>query len=101
MRNRRTPQAPMIAVSRPVGHHWEWTVTYKVASSGYPTHCHVHAFRGIGEGRMDGTAACAVVVGDDLSEVIECLAIESMLAACEPTLDGTPTHRRVVFSTNL
>jgi hypothetical protein len=88
-------------IQRPLSHAWRWTVAYDVASSGYPVSCHVTATKMPSDEGVIGTAACAVTTGDDLSEVIECLAIEAMLAACEPTLDGSPPHRRVVFSTNL
>lgn len=101
MRNRRTPSRPLFDLKRPIGNNWRWTVTYDVASSGYPIRCHVVSTKMPSDEGIVGTAECAVKLGDDLSEVIECLAIESMLAACEPQLDGTPTHRRVVFSTNL
>lgn len=101
MRNRRTPHRPLFDVLRPDRSHWKWIVTYKVASSGYPTDCHVQAMSDDPLGDLVGAASCAVKVGDDLSEVIECLAIEAMLAACQPTLTGEPTTRRVVFSTNL
>lgn len=102
MRKNRTPIQPIFDVgTRPVTHQWSWTVSYKVASSGYATYCHVTASAGTEDDPLVGTAACFVELGDDLREVIECLAIESMLASCEPTLDGTPPHRRVVFTSNL
>ncbi len=82
-------------------HQWHWSVFYEVASSGYATRCHVTAGAGPEHDPMIGTASCAVNLHDDLREVIECLAIEAMLAATEPTLDGSPTHRNVVFSSNL
>jgi len=102
MRN-RTRQPPLFDVnSRPLGHAWSWTVTWAVASSGYPTGCHVTARRIELDGEhLVGTASCDVQIGDSMQEVMECLAIESMLAACDLTLDGEPTHRHVVFSSNL
>lgn len=102
MRN-RTSQPPLILNnSRPIGNAWQWNVSYHVASSGYPTKCHVTAMRHEpGQEELVGTAWCSVSVGDDLREVIECLAIESMLAATEPTLDGSTPTRKIVFSSNL
>jgi hypothetical protein len=96
-----TPQPPLFDLKRPVTNHWNWTVTYSVASSGYATECHVIAHGGTGLDQYHGSAWCEVSLGDDLREVIECLAIESMLAASEPTLDGSLPRRRIVFSTNL
>ena len=101
MRNWKTPHPPLFNIGRPVQAKWTWVVTYRVASSGYATECHVAAHADDPRDPLDGTASCSVRLGDDLREVIECLAIESMLAACEPTLTGEPPHRRVVFSTNL
>jgi hypothetical protein len=96
-----TPQPPLFDLKRPVTNHWNWTVTYNVASSGYPTECHVIAHGGRGQDTYHGSAHCEVHVGDNLAEVVECLAIESMLAASEQTLDGTMPRRRIIFSTNL
>lgn len=102
MRRNRTTVSPIIDVGmRPISHKWSWTVLYHVSSSGYATHCQVSASTGAGEDIAVGVASCEVAAFDDLREVIECLAIESMMAACEPTLDGSHTHRRVVFSSNL
>jgi len=101
MRHHRTPQSPLFEVTRPLSQKWQWVVQYNVASSGYPTSCHVTAAHGSGEEYIAGTAMCDVHVGDDLKEVIECLAIESMMAACEPTITGETPLRRVVFSSNL
>jgi len=101
VRNRRTPHRPLFDPVRPLGPSWRWTVTYQVASSGYPVAAHVSAQHGAGDELAVGTASCEVSLGDDLSEVIECLAIESMLAATEPNLLGEPTHRRIIFSSNL
>lgn len=99
----KTKQPPLLDMrSRPLSHRWQWTVTYQVASSGYATSCHVSAIcSGDPDDPAVGSASCDVKLGDDLKEVIECLAIESMLAACDRTLDGTPSHRRIVFSSNL
>lgn len=100
MRNRLTPQAPLFNLNRPLGSAWQWTVTYRVASSGYVTECHVMAHRIEGTDHLHGSAECAVALGDDLREVIECLATESMLAACTPTLDGSTPSRRIVFTSH-
>lgn len=101
MRKVRTPTPPLFDLKRPVTNHWAWTVTWQVASSGYPFACHVTAIGGKGESQYAGCAWCEVAVGDDMREVMECLAIEAMLAATEPTLDGSTPTRRVVFSSNL
>jgi hypothetical protein len=101
MRNHRSPNPPLFTVDRPIGHHWTWEVTYQVASSGYPTKCHVTSMRGHGVDIMVGVAWCDMTLGDDLREAIECLAVESMLAACEPPLDGTHSSRRVILSSHL
>lgn len=101
MRKNRTPQPPLFNIGRPVQARWSWNVTYAVASSGYATRCHVSAHADDPTDPLNGTAWCTVGLGDDLREVIECLAIESMLAACEPQLDGKPSARRIVFSSNL
>jgi hypothetical protein len=61
----------------------------------------VVAFSGTGDDELRGSADCAVKLHDDLSEVIECLAIEAMLAACEPSLLGDIPHRSIVFKSNL
>jgi hypothetical protein len=101
MRSNRTQKPPLFDILRPEGNKWEWTVTYAVASSGYPKSCHVIARR-VADGEvLVGTARCAVIVGDPLEEVIEFLAVEAMLAACEPTLDGSPSHRSPVFTQHL
>jgi hypothetical protein len=84
-------------ILRPGGAQWQWTVTYKVASSGYPTRCHVSSFRHDPNGDISGSASCDVNVGDDLREVIEFLAVESMLEACEPTLWDDAPHRECRF----
>lgn len=97
----RTPQPPLFNIGRPIRAAWTWEVTYAVASSGYPTQCRVFASSGGGEEILVGSAACSVALHDDLREVIECLAIEAMLAACEPTLDGSTPHRQVTFESNL
>lgn len=101
MRNRRTPERPLFEVLRPNGAEWSWHVSYMVASSGYPTKCHVTAMRTAGEEELLGTASCAVSLYDDLREVIECLATEAMLAACQPTLGGETPHRNVIFTSHL
>lgn len=100
-RNNRTPFPPLFTVDRPVGANWTWEVTYKVASSGYPTGCHVSAVRWSGEEYLVGIASCDLSLYDDLRQAIEVLAIEAMMAACEPQLDGSPTSRFVVLSQHL
>lgn len=98
MRNHRTPQRPIFDVKRPLGANWTWYVSYRVASSGYPTECQVTAERIEASDHMGGSATCDVSMYDDLREVIECLAVEAMLAACEPNLFDVPTARRIVFT---
>lgn len=101
MRNRRTPQRPILHINRPVGNAWKWTVAYEIGSSGYAHRVHVTALRDDPTGPMVGAAWCDIKVHDDLSQAIEDLAVEAMLAACEPQLDGSPTTRRMVYSTHL
>jgi hypothetical protein len=102
MKKNRTPVRPLLNINaRPIGPAWRWNVTLDIASSGYVVGAHVIATRGTGDERMVGAAMCDVTFNDDVSEVMECLAIESMLAACEPTLYGDTPVRRVIFSSNL
>lgn len=86
---------------RPITHQWSWSVLLDIASSGYVRGCHVSAYGGDSTDPLVGIASCEVKLHDSVNEVIECLAIESMMAATEPQLDGSPSHRRVVFSSNL
>lgn len=95
--NRRTPHRPLFDVMRPVGNHWTWAVTYTVASSGYVDTAMVTAFRRAEGEVLSGMACCDVQHDSDLSEVLEFLAVESMLAACEPTLTGEMPVRRLTF----
>jgi len=96
-RNNRTSQRPLFDVMRPNGNAWQWTVTYHVASSGYVQNAHVEARRLDGNDVLIGTASCDMAVHDDLLEVLEFLAVESMLAACTPELFGNIPHRSLKF----
>lgn len=101
MKRPRTPTPPLFDVGgRPLTHSWRWSVHYDVASSGYPIWCQVTATKMPSDDGVTGSAACSVSLHDDLREVIECLAIESMMAACEPHLDGSPSHRHILFASN-
>lgn len=100
-RNNRTPCPPLFTVDRPIGHAWTWTVTFTVASSGYVVQVHVIATRHEGIDPLVGVAFCDVSTYDVINDVIECLVIEAMLAACEPTLDGTTPSRRIQYSSHL
>lgn len=102
MRRNRTSQPPIFDVGgRPLTHSWRWTVTYNVASSGYAIFATVIATKMPSDDGVVGSASCGVGLHDDLREVIECLAIEAMMAACEPELDGSMPHRHITFSSNL
>ncbi len=102
MRRSRTIQRPLFDVMRPDGAAWTWEVTYKVASSGYVHEAHVLARRRSDLETLVGTASCEVLLHDPLDEVLEYLAVESMLAACQPELGGDTPHRRCKFvSTSL
>jgi hypothetical protein len=81
-----------------MGAAWSWDVTYRVASSGYIVRCHVTARRKDPGGDFEGSAYCDVSQYDVLNDVIEELAVESMLAAVEPNLLGEPNVRRIVLT---
>lgn len=98
MKRNRTSNPPLFDLLRPGGNAWKWTVTYQVASSGYPSSCHVTAIRAVEGEELAGSASCDVALYDDLREVIEFLAVEAMMAACEPTLWESRPHRSVVFT---
>lgn len=100
-RNSRTPVRPLFTTDRPLGANWDWTVTLQIASSGYVRRAHVMAHRDDGQDHLDGIAHCEVSMYDDVTEVIECLAIEAMLAACEPTLTGETPTRKILYSSTL
>lgn len=101
MRRNRTAYPPLLHVNRPISHSWKWDVTMQIASSGYVVEMHVSAFTEVEGETLAGTASCSVSIGDDTKEVIECLAVEAMLAAEELNLLGQSNPRRIVFSSNL
>lgn len=96
-RKSRTPQAPLFTLTRPLKSSWKWQATYSIASSGYVTSMHVTASTYWNHQDVVGTAYCDVALGDDVSEVLEYLATEAMLAATEPDLTGKTRPRKVTF----
>lgn len=94
MRRNRTEQRPIFDLKRPVTNRWSWEVTLRVASSGYATRVLVAARTTPADGDLYGSAAAEVEPFDDITKVIEHLAVESMLQACEPTLLGHG-HREI------
>lgn len=100
MKNRTTARPILNINSRPIGPAWTWSITMQVSSSGYTNRCHVTAIRGQGDDELVGSAWAHVGLQHDVSKVIEELAVEAMMAACEPLLDGSPGTRFVVVSTH-
>lgn len=97
MKRNRTNQRPLFDIMRPGSNLWTWEVTYKVSQSGYVNEAHVLARRFDADDPMAGSASCMVEHDMHLNEVLEFLAVEAMLAACEPTLFDTKPHRYTAF----
>lgn len=86
-RKNRTTVPPLMG-GVPHGNPWTWYVSYHVARSGYPDEVTVQAIRIVDDESISGSAKCACPPFADLHEVVEFLAVEAMLVACEPQLPG-------------
>ncbi len=101
MKRTKTPIPPLFEGKGTPNGHWSWTVTMKLAPSGYCQSMHVIAMRSQPGGVIAGSAEGDVPPFVDTHEVMELLALEAMLAAEEPTLWEERPHRYIDVSTSL
>jgi len=95
--NHRSPQRPVFEGLRPDGPTWTYEWSQTISSAGYVIYSSVLARRLSNDGQLLGRASCQVTLHDDPIDVLQFLAVEAMLAACEPTLFEELPHRHVIY----
>lgn len=98
MKPNRMPRRPMFNGQRLKHRYWRYSVLFDLGETGQVTMCTVTAFRATGTDPLSGTARGNVPLTADLTEVVEQLAIEAMIAATEPDLFGSTQNRKVDLS---